>query len=152
MRSLRRVHKRKTNRKDITGVFSGYVEFYAKILQAERAYMASINYPQDSSEKGPWLLGRESFEELDEILTLANEKLVDSWEQLVEERVQERLSSEDGDDGHRSIIENNLRDTMAINSEKHFELVGRDGVKLVDNTLTGLLRDDSLKEFKPIAF
>ena len=112
--------------------------------------MASIKYPQENTHKGPWLLSRQSFEELNEILVSADEKLMDSWSNSLEEQVNDRLQAYDvQDEQRRRDYEGNIRESLEKDPERKVELIDSSGVKLVDQTLDGLLREESLNGFIP---
>lgn len=115
--------------------------------------MGYVSHPFDSSIGGPWLLDRKSFEELNEVLLIIDEKLNSAWNENIENKVRNAVDGEDITDNE--ILDKIKEERASPWNNKHkneCSLTSKDGVKIIDENVMGLLRDVSLVEFSPVSF
>ena len=115
--------------------------------------MGDLKYPQSNSIEGPWLIGRDAFEELHEIVVSSDEKLRRVWNQTIEDKVRLEI-------GQEELSDQEIKQRLEMEANNHWnnkhrivcELRSSTDVKLVDNSITSLLQDNALREFDPISF
>jgi len=112
--------------------------------------MGEFSYPHAKSLKGPWLLGRESLEELNEIVAAADKKLRQCWQHEIESSIYQKYSSGDID---YEEIQNKIQDELSSAwNNKHesiCEFSSKEDIRIVDTSIAGLLQDILLANFSP---
>lgn len=113
--------------------------------------MGQLKFPQEKRLEGPWLLNQEAFEELNEVVIHINNELLKAWDQAIEDQV---LSETDDLDLSSEEISEKIKSTKKRHSYKRHEticeLTSANDIRLVDNSIIGLLRDKSLKDLSPV--
>ena len=114
--------------------------------------MGQLIIPNEIKIKGPWILVEAQLEELDEVLNAIEEKIDQSYEIELEKEVEKELPR------LRQWEENLTKDEAELevknsypfsNNEKFAVLLSKDGKKLKDATIIGLLKDKNINDFAP---
>lgn len=108
--------------------------------------MGKLFIPGERSINGPWFIGIQELEELDEIFEFAFKKIRESLKIAKEE--QAKIDVEKGiyDSVEKALNRKSLFD---YEDKKKVELISSNGKKLIDDSLKGILKDTKLLDFKP---
>jgi len=110
--------------------------------------MGQIQFPENKAFKGPWLISRGDLENLSVIIDEINSLLLQSWKNKIEQEAQQESpnSTEEELAAKISKKENSLfEDKHSIECQ----FTSKDGTKLTDDSINGLLRDNSLSTLSP---
>lgn len=108
--------------------------------------MGKLFIPGERSINGPWFIGINELEELDEIFEFAFEKINNSLKTAKEE--QAKIDVEKGT--YKSIeIALERNNFLKFEETKKVELISKNGKRLIDDSLKGILKDTKLLDFKP---
>lgn len=108
--------------------------------------MGKLFIPGERRINGPWFVGIQELEELDEIFEFAHDKISQSLKSAKEEEA--KIDVEKGlyDSLEKAMSKKNFLD---FEDEKKVELISSNGKKLIDDSLKGILKDSKLLDFKP---
>lgn len=114
--------------------------------------MGQLIIPNEIKIKGPWILSENELEELDEILKEIESLINESYHIELEKEIEkefpelrkwdEKITREEA----KEKIENRY---SFSSSEKYAILIAKDGKRLKDSTLVGILKDKNIKDFSP---
>jgi len=108
--------------------------------------MGKLFIPGERSINGPWFIGINELEELDEIFEFAFEKINNSLNTAKEEKA--KIDVEKGI--YKSIeIALERQSFLKYEDTKKVELISKNGKRLIDDSLKGILKDPKLLDFKP---
>lgn len=113
--------------------------------------MGKIIHPQKKEIKGPWLLSQDDFKSLNIVLENINNLLYQYWLSGVENIIKDE-NNEISDEELALAIEDKKKQRWNEAHKTHCEITSKDGIKLTDETILGLLKDKSLINLKPTAF
>src|SRR5208337_554916 len=110
--------------------------------------MAQLYIPAQKEIEGPWLIGANELESLDEIFEYINTKLIESKDIEINEKA--RISLEKGGykDLETAIAKTKEQFEYKV-SEKKVKIKSNDNKELTDDSIKGILIDPKLKDFKP---
>lgn len=114
--------------------------------------MGQLIIPNEIKINGPWILEESQLEELDEVLRNIDEKLNESYEIELEREIEKELpdllkwNEKVTREQARDVVEN--RYPFKI-KEKYAMLLSKDGKRLTDVSLLGLLKDKNIRDFNP---
>lgn len=112
--------------------------------------MGQLHYPQKREINGPWILDKEDLEELDNVITEIDVYLKDSWNQSTGDKFY--TSRSDNPPTEIEIQKHIIEKEKESFNNKHFvkcELKTKDGYKLSDQSILGLLKSNELKTLAP---
>jgi hypothetical protein len=114
--------------------------------------MGQIIIPTDKKIKGPWLLDKTSLEELNESLLLVEEKLIESFNLLVDKTAESKLKEDQKWDKEIDFekAKQKVKDSYSFEkSNKYVLVITQQGKKIKDENLSSLLKSSQIDEFNP---
>jgi hypothetical protein len=108
--------------------------------------MGKLFIPGERSINGPWFIGIQELEELDEIFEFAFEKISESLKIAKEKQAEIDVEKGLFDSVEKALSRKSLLD---YEDKKKVELISSNGKKLIDDSLKGILKDTKLLDFKP---
>lgn len=114
--------------------------------------MGQIIIPSEKKIKGPWLLDKKSLNELNETLLLIEEKLVESFNILVDKTAESKFEKYQKWDKEIDIekAKQKVKDSYSFDkSDKYVLVLTKQGKKIKDENLSSLLKGSQIDEFNP---
>jgi len=113
--------------------------------------MGQIIHPDSYDYKGPWLLGRKDFEELEGIMTTIEELLLKAFEIEIAESVKSEKENLTDEQFQEKIVKAKSRYPYDRKTNIAY-FKAKDETKLVGKTLNDILKDKNLNSFSPKEF
>ncbi|WP_162343228.1 hypothetical protein [Cyclobacterium salsum] len=110
--------------------------------------MGQILYPDEKEFKGPWLLSREDLEKLNEIVSEIDDLLKTSWDNKINREILED-NPDINPDGLAKEFERIKKRVYPFDNRIDCQLISKDGIKLSDSTINGLLKHPGLPKMAP---
>ena len=110
--------------------------------------MGKILYPDEKEFRGPWLLSRGDLEKLGEIISEIDALLEQSWENKINREVLEEKPEINSEELENEVAKRKKR-IFESDHRVDCQLISKDGTKLSDRTINGLLRDGGLSKMAP---
>lgn len=114
--------------------------------------MGKLIIPNEINIKGPWILEENQFEELNDALIEIEKIIFESYEVEVEREIEEELPhlSQWNEKVSRQEARNEIEKTYSFAKNEQFAmLLSKDGKRLRDTSLIGLIKDKYTKDFTP---
>lgn len=114
--------------------------------------MGKLIIPNEISIKGPWILEEDQFEELNDALTEIEKKIFESYEVEVEREIEKELPrlSQWNEKVTKQEARSKIVKTHPFTKDEQFAtLLSKDGKRLTETSLIGLIKDKHTKDFTP---
>jgi len=114
--------------------------------------MGQLIIPNEIKIKGPWILSENDLEELDDVLMEIDRLINKSYHIEIEKEIEKKFPELKKWDEKitREEAKEKIKNSYPFsNSEKYAILIAKDGKKLVDSSLIGILKDKSINDFSP---
>jgi hypothetical protein len=114
--------------------------------------MGQIIIPTDKKIKGPWLLDKNSLDELNETLVIIEEKLFESFNILVDKTAESKLEEYQRWDEEIDIerAKQKVKESYSFEkSDKYVLVITQQGKKIKEDNLSSLLKGSQIDEFNP---
>ena len=113
--------------------------------------MGQIIHPQKKEIKGPWLLNHDDFEALDGVIQSIDSFLYQSWLEKIKSDIQNE-NKEISEEELNKRVEDSKTKSWYYKHVKECQLTSKDETKLSDESVLGLLKDQTLSSLKPKSF
>ena len=113
--------------------------------------MGKIIHPKKKEIKGPWILNQEDFETLNFVIEKIDNLLYQSWVKNIEKEIKQEnkgISEEE----LNALIEESKNKSWNNKHHKKCEITSKNGTKLNDETILGILKDKTLETLEPKSF
>ena len=114
--------------------------------------MGQLIIPNEIKIKGPWILSENELEELDEILKEIEDLINESYNIELNKKIDEELTEQRkwNEKITREEVKEKIENRYSFFSSERFAiLIAKDGKRLKDSSLIGILKDKNIKDFSP---